>query len=335
MTTQKQPKEWTAGALLGTSGGYWSACALHTAVVLDLFTVIAHDKISGDEIADKLGLDRRAASMLFNALAAMSLLEKQDGLYSNTSFGKKHLVKDAPEYLGFMIKHHHYLLKSWSQLEESIRSGEPVRARASQNTPEQREAFLMGMHNNALGTAPIVAKALDLSGRRHLIDVGGGPGTYSIHFCKQYPQLKATVCDLPSTRIFAEKNIAAFGMSDRIDFVETDYLSQAIGGNHDAAWLSHILHGEGPRDCRSIIAKVVGSLNRGGLIAIHDFILNETMDTPLFPALFSLNMLLGTPEGQSYSEGQLNAMLRDNGVRDIRRLPFRGPTQSSIITGLV
>jgi hypothetical protein len=51
------------------------------------------------------------------------------------------------------------------------------------------------------------------------------------------------------------------------------------------------------------------------------------------PALFSLNMLLGTARGQSYSEEQITAMPADIGVGDIRRLPLMGPTESSIIAG--
>jgi hypothetical protein len=59
------------------------------------------------------------------------------------------------------------------------------------------------------------------------------------------------------------------------------------------------------------------------------------MDGPLFPALFSLNMYLGTPEGQSYSETQLSSMLKNHGVKDIKRLSFVGPTQSGILCGII
>jgi cyclopropane fatty-acyl-phospholipid synthase-like methyltransferase len=197
----------------------------------------------------------------------------------------------------------------------------------------QNEAFLMGMFNNAMAIAPRVASELDLSGRKRLLDFGGGPGSFAIQFCKHYPDLTATVCDLASTRPFAEKTIARFGLSDRIEFVEFDYLSQDVPGTYDVVWLSHILHAEGPDICRKILAKALKALEPEGLIAIHDFILEDTLDSPVFPALFSLNMLLGTDQGRSYSEEQITAMLVENGIREIRRLPFRGPTESSILIG--
>jgi hypothetical protein len=84
-----------------------------------------------------------------------------------------------------------------------------------------------------------------------------------------------------------------------------------------------------------MIRKTVSALESGGLILVHDFILNENFDGPLFPALFSLNMLINTPEGQSYSQGQISSMLADAGVKEIRRLSFHGPNDSGILAGVV
>jgi predicted O-methyltransferase YrrM len=140
---------------------------------------------------------------------------------------------------------------------------------------------------------------------------------------------------LPTTQPFALKTIERFGMSAHIDFVGGDYISERIPGSYDVAWLSHILHGEGPEDCQKLIDKTVSVLQEGGLILIHDFILDNNMDGPLFPALFSLNMLVNTPQGQSYSELQLVEMLKNAGAREINRLPFKGQNDSGIMAGIV
>jgi hypothetical protein len=70
-------------------------------------------------------------------------------------------------------------------------------------------------------------------------------------------------------------------------------------------------------------------------VMIHEFILNDTMDGPVFPALFALNMLLGTPAGQAYSERQLMDMLAAAGAHDLRRIPVQTPNDSGVIVGLV
>ncbi len=226
-------------------------------------------------------------------------------------------------------------MESWARLDQSVRSGHANRERPSFSREEWRESFLMGMFNLAMAIAPGMADAIDLSGRRRLLDLGGGPGTYAIHFCLKNPALSAAVFDLPTTRPFAEKTIARFHLDRRVTFSAGDYHSDDIPGRFDVAWLSHILHADGPDDCRRLIRKAVGALEPGGLIIIHEFILDDTLDGPVFPALFSLNMLLGTESGRAYSEAEIRSMLATAGVRDIRRVPVKTPNDSGVISGIV
>ena len=330
-----EKQQWNPGSLLQLSGQYWATCTLHAAVKLDVFTAIGDQRIAGGDIAQKLNVSKEGAVRLLNALTAMNLLKKENDYFSNNRAGKIFLSKDSPGYIGHIITHHHHLVDSWSKLDQAVKNGTPVRARVSHTSPEWRESFLMGMFNIAMSMAPLLVDAIDLSGRRHLLDLGGGPGTYAIHYCMKNPSLKATVYDLPTTRPFAEKTIEKFDLTDRIDFVDGNYVEEGIEGVYDVAWLSHILHGEGQKDCERIIEKTVSALESGGMIIVHDFILNNTMDGPLFPALFSLNMFLGTSDGQSYSEKQITGMLSEAGVKEIRRLSYQGPTDSGIIIGTV
>ncbi len=327
--------EWNPGTLLRVSGSYWQTCALHAGVKLDVFGTIGEEKRSGSEVARTLNVDVRAVSMLLNALTAMQLLKKQDTVYQNTPASLRFLTKASPNYVGHIISHHQQLMSSWSKLDEGIKTGKSIRTRAASGDDTWRENFLMGMFNMAMLLAPKIVSQIDLSGRKHLLDLGGGPGTWSIHFCKQYPQLKATVYDLPATRPFAEKTIEKFEMTDRIEFRDVDYIKEGIEGTYDVAWLSHILHSEGPDNCMRIIKKAVSALAPEGLILIHDFILNNTMDGPLFPTLFSLNMLLCTDGGQAYSERQITDMLASAGVKNLQRIRIETPNDSGIISGKV
>jgi SAM-dependent methyltransferase len=327
--------QWNPGQLLQVSGAYWQSCALHAAVKLDLFTHLVDGPLDAAQLAGRIGAEPRAVAMLLNAMAAMRLLEKTGDLFANTEAAVRFLVRETPGYLGHMILHHHHLAPSWTQLDQAVRAGGPVRARASFGDPDVRQAFLMGMFNNAMLLAPSVVAAVDLAGRRRLLDLGGGPGTYAIHFCRANPELRATVFDLPTTHPFAEQTIARFALAERIDFTDGDYHRDPLPGGFDAAWLSHVLHGEAPETAARIVAKAAGALVPGGLLLVHDFILDDAGDGPLYPALFSLNMLLGTEGGQSYTDGEIRRMMAAAGGRDIRRLPFRGPTESGIICATV
>jgi predicted O-methyltransferase YrrM len=327
--------KWDAGRMLETSGSYWKSCTLHAGVQLEIFTLIGDDCVGGDEIAERLGGNVRGVNGLLNALTAMGLLIKQQGQYANTPESKSLLVRGSPDYIGHIIMHHHHLVSAWSQLPQAVKSGKPVRQRSSFGEAEERESFLMGMFNLAMNIAPRLVGRIDLRGRRHLLDLGAGPGTYAIHFCLANPHLRATVYDLPSTRPFAMQTIKRFGLADRIDFMAGNYVEDEIKGSYDVAWLSQILHGEGPEDCQTIISKTASVVEAGGLILVHDFILNDSLDGPLFPALFSLNMLINTSQGQSFSESQITSMLARAGVKEIQRIPFRGPNDSGVIAGVV
>jgi len=328
-------REWNPGELLEISGFFWKTCVLQTAVKMEVFTVIGDGGLTTGEIAQKVDGAANGVARLLNALVAMALLDKKDDKYTNTPTGRELLAKGSPKYLGHIIMHHHHLLESWSKLDQAVKSGKPQRSRSSYSKEEWRESFLMGMFNLAMGLAPKIVPAIDVSSRHHLLDLGGGPGTYAIHFCLGNEHLKATVYDLPTTRPFAEKTIGQFKLADRINLMNGNYLEDPVEGRYDVAWLSHILHGEEPGDCRMIIQKAVDALEPGGMIIIHDFILNNSMDGPLFPALFSLNMLLGTESGQSYSEEQIIDMLAAAGAKDIRRIVVQSPNDSGIIIGSV
>jgi len=306
---------------------------LHAAVKLDVFTLVGDRQLDAEQISRKLEAPQRGVERFLDALVAMELLVKKDGLYTNSPSGQTFLSKNSAQYIGHIMMHHHHLVESWYKLDQAVQSGLPVRDRSSVSKEEWRESFLMGMFNLAMGLAPQLVPQIDLSTRKHLLDLGGGPGTYAIHFCLKNPGLQAEVYDLPTTRPFAEKTIKQFDLTDRIKFRDGNYLTEPIQGQHDVAWLSHILHGEGPEDCRRIIQKAVDALEPQGIIIIHEFVLNNTMDGPLFPALFSLNMLLGTDSGQSYSEQQLTDMLLAAGVTNIRRIPIKSPNDSGLLVG--
>jgi SAM-dependent methyltransferase len=265
----------------------------------------------------------------------MGLLIRKDDHFSCTRNAAEFLSRHSPRYLGHIILHHQQLMDSWAHLDEAVQSGRPVRQRYAGDDPEWRRNFLLGMFDLAMILAPKLVGKIDLSGRRRLLDLGGGPGTWAIHFCRENPGLEATVYDLPTTRAFAEETIARFDLKDRVAFVAGDFLEEELTGRYDVAWLSHILHGEGPREVRTILDKALSVLEPGGLLLIHEFILDDDRSGPLFPALFSLNMLLGTPAGRAYSGRQLFDLLRDAGFRDPRLLALGLPGESSVIAATV
>ncbi len=327
-------KEWNIGALLGTSGDYWRGCTLQAGVRLKIFSVLGSESRDAIEVAEAAGCEVRATGLLLDALAAMGLVAKKDRRYENTEFSGKFLVAGSPEYMGHIILHHHHILDGWAQLDAAVRTGKKV-ARRSYGAELERQSFLLGMFNLAMGIAPQLAAKFPLPGRKRMLDLGGGPGTYAIHFCLANPGLGAVILDRPTTEPFARETVARFGLADRIAFLGGDFnIDPIAGGPYDVAWLSHVLHSNSPEECQACIAKTVAALEPGGMILIHDFILDDTQDGPEFAALFALNMLVGTDRGRSYARAEIVAMLDQAGVGDIVHHRCHTPNDSSVIRGV-
>lgn len=326
---------WNPQTLLGLSNNYWRSCVLHTAVKLELFSLLDGQSLRLEQLTERVAVDQDGLERLLAALVAMDLLGKKAERFSCTPGAAEFLSRQSPRYLGHIILHHRQLMESWVRLDQAIISGRPVRERYAGDDPEWRRNFLLGMYDLAMIVAPKVACQIDLCGRRRLLDLGGGPGTWAVHFCQENLELEATVYDLPTSRSFAEETIARFDLQERIAFAAGDFLQEELTGRYDVVWLSHILHGEGPQEVRTILNRAASVLEPGGLLLIHEFVLDDDRDGPLFPALFSLNMLLGTPAGRSYSGRQLFDLLREAGFKDAHFLDLDLPGETSVLAAFV
>ncbi|SHI13074.1 Dimerisation domain-containing protein [Desulfofustis glycolicus DSM 9705] len=327
----KMTEKWDVGSLIGTSSAYWRGCTLQAAVRLGIFTVLGGRSLSARAVAAAIGADVRGTGYLLNALAGMELLSKCGDLYRNSEVAARLLNEDEPGYIGHIILHHHHLVDGWAQLDAAVRSGGPVEQR-SYGAETERRSFLLGMFNLASGAAPLVVKAVSLAGRKRLLDLGGGPGTYAIHFCRANPELQAVVFDRPTTESFMKRTVESFGLSHRITFAAGDFNRDfPAGGPFDVAWLSHVLHSNGPEQCAALIRKTREALVPGGLILIHDFVLDDTMDEPEFAALFALNMLINTTHGRTYSRAEIAAMLASAGFSAPHCIDPGTPNQSLVL----
>ncbi len=331
-------QDWNIGTLLSVSSGYWRGCALQAAVRLKFFSLLDSNTQTAEEVAQNASTDPRATGLLLDALSAMDLLLKVGSNYFNSDFSTTYLREDSPDYMGHIILHHHHILDGWAQLDKAVCIGKKVEKR-SYGEDIERESFLLGMFNLAKGLAPQIAANIDLSGRKRLLDLGGGPGTYSIHFCLANPELSAVIFDRPSTKPIAQTIVNSYALSDRIsfeggDFNATSNTTANATESFDVAWLSHILHSNSHDECVQIIQQTADALMPGGLLLIHDFILNASKDGPEFPALFALNMLVGTDKGRSYSNKEIINMFEQAGLTEITHHPFRAPNDSSILSAI-
>jgi len=281
--------------------GFRPARVLHVACSLKVFTLLAGHELPPEQIADRCNAKPEMLDKLLIACTAMGLLEKRGGTYRNTGFSDTWLVEGRPLYQGEIIAHSASLWDFWGGLENEV-----LRDDAPRPASDPHRNFIMGMHNLAVTSrARTLAEHVDLYGRKKLVDVGGGPGTYSIALCRQFPELCAVVFDLPETVAIAREVIAREGMQDRVTVRPGSWDTDDFGCGNDAVLLSNVLHGH-DSNAEMKLRKAFESLVPGGLLIIQDFLLNDEKTGPLIPALF--NIMLG-----AYSRRELFDLIEQAG----------------------
>jgi len=315
-------KEWTADDIMRMSGAYQTSCALLAGVQLDLFTVLDSGPREETGLAAQLGCPLRSFAMLLTALEALGLVRRENGVVSIGDTARAFLSKNSPDYLGFIIRHHGNIMPAWHKLIQAVHTGSRTATESALFTQNdrEREDFLMAMHNVARLQADRIAQTLDLSGRKKLLDIGGGPGTYAVYFCEANPDLEAIVFDLPTSEPFARKIIASYGLDERIQFTAGHYLADPLPNGQDVAWLSQVLHGEAPDNAAALVQNAAKALAPGGLLCIQEFVLNDDRKGPPRAALFGLNMLVGTDGGQVYTGEEIKQMMENAGTRNVHEL---------------
>lgn len=329
-------KQWTAGEILDLTNAYWKTLTLQAGVLLDIFTVVddAGGTMAEADLARAVNADERAMGMLVTGLTALEFLERDGDMLSLPDHSRVYLSRNSARYVGFIIRHHAHLTPAWIRLAEAVKTGTRMRDSSSlTESAEERETFLMGMFNVAMNQAEKVAAGLDLAGRGRLLDLGGGPGTYAVFFCKANPGLAATIYDRPTTETFARGVVKRFGLEGRINFAGGNFLEDPLPEGYDVVWISQILHGDSPEDAAKLVRKAGKLLPPGGLLVIQDFVLENDRSGPVHPALFGLNMLVGTDGGQVYTWREIETMMRDAGAESVSRLEIDLPMNCGILVG--
>ena len=289
-------------------GGFRASRVILTANNLRVFEKIGKGRTAG-EVAKTLRTDPRATEILLDAVASLGLLRKSRGTYLLAPAAMRFLLPDSPWYQGDMLRHADTLWKNWSGLDEVVRTGEPNRRRH-----RRHDVFIRAMHNNAVLRAGTVIGTLDLRGVRTALDLGGGPGTYSIELAKR--GIRVLLFDMPSTLEVAQEMIRQSRMKN-ISFRSGDFHFDDIGSGFDLVLLSQVLHSNSETECLSLLAKVFHSLAPKGMVAIHEFTLDEDHASPVPGALFSVNMLVNTAGGRSYTRKEMKGWLEAAGFRKV------------------
>lgn len=280
--------------------GYQHAQILFTGLRAGIFAQLEEPR-TPEEVAARLAWDARGTRMLLDGLVAIGLIENAEGHYRNTPIASQCLIPGAPADQTHILTHSLNSYETWGNLAQAVRTGKSVYEERPDRLPEELRAFILGMADLTRHAAPEVLKAIDLSPYRRLLDVGTGPGAFSIAFLRAHPALHATLFDFPQVIAIAREQIDRAGLLDRADFKTGDVTKDDFGNGYDIVFVSNIIHSFGPENNQMLVRKCFDALVPGGRLIIKDFLVDPNRTGPAFSLVFALNMLVNTGQGDTYT----------------------------------
>src|SRR5690349_3205271 len=112
----------TPDQILQLGMGFWGSKALLSAVELGLFTELAKAPADAASLARRLGVHPRSAHDFFDALVALNMLEREQGIYRNAPAADFFLDRAKVSYIGGILEMANArLYRFWGELTTALR----------------------------------------------------------------------------------------------------------------------------------------------------------------------------------------------------------------------
>lgn len=225
------------------------------------------------------------------------------------------------------------LWNTWSTLTDAVRMGSSVVARhpVGGQGVDWLGAFIAAMHMRAIRQAPAIVRMINLKGVKRILDVGGGSGAFSMAFVRARKGIAAVVFDLANVTRLTKGYIDAENLGNQISVVAGDYTTDPLVSGFDLVFMSAVIHSNSPETNRQLFRKAFEALNLEGRLVVLDYIMNGDRTSPSAGAYFSLNMLVNTSEGDTYTESEVRGWMEDAGLERISKAKTQFGTE--LITG--
>jgi hypothetical protein len=314
--------------IIELASAFYASSTLFTASDVGVFGKLAElGPADALTLAHALATNVRGTELVLNACVAIGLLKKDGSSYSNTPEAAAFLVPGRPSDLSGAIRYNRDVYSAWGKLSTLVKSGEPVEKPEIHlgADPERTRTFVLSMYGRAMGIGQSVVPQLKLTGRKKLLDIGGGPAAYSTLIAQANPEITCTVLDLPDVAAVASELIGQAGMSERVKILPGDYHTTTFPGGNDAVIIFGVLHQESPESIRDIFGRAYQALLPDGIIYILDMMTDSSHTSPPFSALFGLNMALTTQNGWVFSGEELQGWMEGAGLIDFSVRPLPPP----------
>jgi demethylspheroidene O-methyltransferase len=327
-----------ARALFDLCAGFVYSQILLACVRLRVFEALAEGPQALPRLARRLGLAEDAAERLLKAAASLRLVRAdRQGRYGLGPLGAA-LVGNPG--LVAMIEHHVMLYEDLRDPVALLRgeaTGSLNRywAYAGLAQPGEAAAHAVDPYTSLMAASqPLVAAeildAYPIDRHRHLLDIGGGDGSFITAAAERAPHLRLTLFDLPETAARARTRLSDAGLSGRTDAIGGDFFRDPLPQGADIVSLVRVIHDHDDGPALNLLRAVRAALPPGGTLLLAEPMAGVPGIETVGDAYFGF-YLLAMGQGRARKPSELLRMLREAGFR---RAQVR-PTAMPLVTGLI
>lgn len=314
----------------------------------DVGNVLADGPLDYPELCSRLGLADRPAVVLLTGLRSIGLIDVgDDGRIGLTDYGREKMSAQSEFHLRGYIALGRFS-EDVQNMIRCLKNDAPAgdvsfvyhddQTQSALDDRQTADVLTRAMADRARNVAPLLAERLDLSTSRHLVDVGGAHGLYSIAMLKKHPELRATIIDRQPPLDVAAEYAKSAGVSSRIKLVFDDAHSARLDESVDAVLLANLLHDYDEHVARKMVLHYAEQLKPGARMMIMDSLLDSVPPGappasagPRGVAAYSA-LLFSICEGRCYRRDEIDRWLSDAGL-EIDETVISLPAHGSLVTG--
>ena len=318
-------------ALFAIVSGFVRSQVLMALVELRILNVLSEGPSELSVLARRSRMTEDRLAVLLQAGAGLRLI-RQDrrGLWHLTTRGAAFLTVPGLES---MVRHHDVLYRDLADPAAFFR-GETVPELAgfwpyvfgglADRDPELAARYSRLMSDSQALVAADTLRAVDLTGRKHLMDVGGGTGAFLAAVQKRYPGLALTLFDLPEVVEGSRSHLPG------VSVIGGSFREEALPMGADAISVVRVLYDHPDDLVRKLADSAFQALPKGGLLIVSEPMSGGDRpdpDTDVYFAVYTMAM----HTGRTRSIREISQILESAGFVDVKPCASARPFITSVV----
>lgn len=318
-------------ALFSIVSGFVQSQALAALVEGRVLHLLAAGPMTTDEIARRCALPRDRMQVLLQAGAALKLITRRPDRWALAPRGAAFLAVPGLEP---MVRHHHVLYGDLrdplaffrGETETDLAGFWPyVFGGMAAENADLAARYSRLMAESQVLVAQDTLRLVDLSQRRHLLDVGGGTGAFLAEVARDHPDLRLSLFDLPDVLAGVPQ-----GLRGRVSCHPGSFRTDPLPRGADTISLIRVLYDHPDTVVEGLLRAAHDALPPRGQLIISEPMSGGARPDPATDVYFAV-YTLAMRTGRTRSATEIAALLKAAGFCAIRPRPGDRPYVTSVL----